>query len=160
MTAPGAPSPDASLDGPLLLDAMCGKLAVYLRMCGYDAAYALDRGAEADAAVRALARAEGRTVVTRDRALAAAADGLLLTERDVEGQLRELRDAGLGLALPETPTRCGSCNGALERVEPDARTPAYAPPAGETDVWRCRDCGRYFWRGSHWERVGETLREL
>ena len=26
----------------LLVDVMCGTLATYLRMCGYDAAYALD----------------------------------------------------------------------------------------------------------------------
>ena len=38
----------------LLLDAMLGKLATYLRMCGHDAAYALDRGVEADDAVRDL----------------------------------------------------------------------------------------------------------
>ena len=31
----------------LLLDVMLGKLAVYLRMCGYDAAYAGDLGVEA-----------------------------------------------------------------------------------------------------------------
>jgi uncharacterized protein with PIN domain len=31
----------------LLLDAMLGNLATYLRMCGYDAADATDRGVEA-----------------------------------------------------------------------------------------------------------------
>jgi len=54
----------------LLVDAMLGKLARYLRMCGYDAAYALDRGLEADEDLLAVARDEGRQLLTRDRQLA------------------------------------------------------------------------------------------
>ncbi|WP_394348159.1 Mut7-C RNAse domain-containing protein, partial [Halorubrum sp. SP9] len=57
-----------------MLDVMCGKLATYLRLCGYDAAYALDRGVEADDRLLDLAADEGRTLVTRDRELAARAD--------------------------------------------------------------------------------------
>lgn len=55
----------------LLLDAMLGKLARYLRMCGYDAAYALDRGVEADDGLREIAASEGRRLLTRDVDLAA-----------------------------------------------------------------------------------------
>jgi hypothetical protein len=139
---------------------MCGKLATYLRMCGHDTAYALDRGVEADDRVLALARAEGRTLLTRDRHLAARADGVLLTDRSVEGHLRELRDAGVGLSLADAPARCGACNGAVRRVDPADPVPAYAPDPGETAVWRCRDCGQHFWKGSHWDRVAETLRTL
>jgi hypothetical protein len=63
-----------------LLDAMLGKLATYLRMCGHDTAYALDRapdgghanapeddasaGIEDDDELLALARAEGRRIPT------------------------------------------------------------------------------------------------
>ena len=57
----------------LLLDVMLGKLAVYLRMCGYDAAYAGDQGLEADARIREVAASEARLLLTRDRQLAAAA---------------------------------------------------------------------------------------
>jgi hypothetical protein len=53
----------------LLLDTMLGKLATYLRMCGYDAAHALDEEVESDA--------------------------VLLESRDVADQLGELADAGL-----------------------------------------------------------------
>jgi uncharacterized protein with PIN domain len=147
-----------SLEGPFLCDVMCGKLAVYLRMCGYDTAYALDREVEADDRVLALAETEGRTLLTRDRQLAERADGVLLTERTIDGQLRELRDAGVVLALAGTPAYCGTCNGPVEGVAPEESTPEYAPDARETDVWRCRHCGQYFWKGSHWDRVKETLR--
>jgi uncharacterized protein with PIN domain len=145
----------------LLLDAMCGGVRAHLRMCGHDAAYALDRGVEADDELLALARAEDRRLVTRDRDLAARADdALLLTERETEGQLRELAAAGVALDLAAEPTRCGRCNGAVAAVAADESTPEYAPDPAETDVWRCRDCGGCFWKGGHWDDVRETLSGL
>lgn len=145
----------------VLVDAMLGKLATYLRMCGYDAAYADDRGAEADDRLRTVAAAEGRRLLTRDRALGERTPGaVVLTERGIEGQLRELYDAGFALRLPDRPTRCGVCNGPVERLGDDDDRPDYAPDPGEEPVWRCRDCGRCFWRGSHWADVQATLREV
>jgi len=140
-----------------LVDAMCGRLARYLRMCGYDAAYVLDRGAEDDEAVLAWAAEEGRRVVTRDAALAArASDAILLDSTAIEGQLAELRTVGVDLRLTR-PERCGRCNGVLERVADDDSTPAYAPDPAADPVWRCVDCGQHFWRGSHWDDVAARL---
>jgi uncharacterized protein with PIN domain len=183
-TGPDAPASDRP---PVLCDAMCGKLATYLRMCGYDAAYALDRGVEADDRLLSLAVDEDRTLITRDRELAARADdALCLTEREVLDQLREVAAAGLPVELAESPTRCGACNGPVERVGPagvdvdPADRPEYVPddvgasPGGDaTDVatggapdadprpaWRCRDCGRWFWKGGHWDSVAERLAEV
>ena len=151
----------ADSTGPLLLDVMLGKLASYLRMCGYDAAYALDRGVEADAELLDLARAEGRTLLTRDVGLSRRADrSVLLRERDPVAQLRELRAAGIPLDLDERPSRCGRCNGRVERVPDGVETPDYAPDLSKTAQWRCVDCGRVFWKGSHWDRVRETLAGL
>ena len=162
----------------VLLDAMCGKLATYLRMCGYDAAYALDRGVESDDRLLSIAADEDRLLLTRDRELAArAADrdhgSVLLTERDVLDQLREVSAAGYPVELAAEPTRCGACNGPVERVGPtdvdsDDR-PEYVPddvgasPTGDAPgsdprpAWRCRDCGRWFWKGGHWESVAARL---
>ncbi|MEF8780250.1 MAG: DUF5615 family PIN-like protein [Haloferacaceae archaeon] len=165
-------------DGRLLLDAMLGKLATYLRMCGYDAAYALDRGVEDDDELLAVAREEGRLLLTRDRSLAERAAGersanrggrgrrverdlddapgsVLLRGRDVIDQLRELRDAGFGLELADPPRRCGRCNGRLDRLGDDDTRPEHAPDDGP--VWRCRDCGQHFWMGSHWDDVARRL---
>jgi hypothetical protein len=166
----------------LLLDAMLGKLATYLRMCGYDAAYALDRDVEADDDLLSLAGAEDRRIVTRDRSLAERAPGaVLVTSPEVLDQLRELRDEGFDVSLAEKPTRCGRCNGPIEPVAFDdsgpervdesspegtdvARSgardrPAYVPDDADP-VWRCRECGQHFWRGSHWADVRERLRHL
>lgn len=141
-----------------LLDGMCGGVLAHLRMCGHDTVYAPDRDLEADSAIAEAAAAEDRTVVTRDRALAREADdAILLERRDPEDQLRELAAAGVDLALPEEPTRCGSCNGRLESVSDDAPTPEHAPDPADEPVWRCVACGQRFWRGSHWDRVVATL---
>ncbi|WP_276271342.1 Mut7-C RNAse domain-containing protein [Haloarcula litorea] len=146
---------------PLLLDTMLGKLATYLRMCGYDAAYAMDRGAESDEDLLALSNTEGRRLVTRDERLARTAeDAVLLTEREVEDQLRELAAAGFPLTLAEEPSRCGTCNAPVERVDRTEPTPDYAPDPAEETVWRCRDCGQHFWRGSHWDDVADTVADL
>ena len=142
----------------LLVDAMLGKLATYLRMCGYDAAYAAERGIESDDEVLALAHTEGRVLVTRDRELAAREEqSQLLSTREVTEQLRELRRSGYDLGLAEEPARCSACNGPLERVDRTEPTPEYAPETHEETVWRCRNCGQHFWKGSHWEDVAETL---
>jgi uncharacterized protein len=145
----------------LLLDVMCGGITAYLRMCGYDAVYAGDRDLEADDALLAVARAEGRTLVTRDVQLATRAENAILLEsRDVEDQLVELRAAGIALSLAEEPEFCGRCNRSLETVSADEPTPEYAADPGDVEVWRCADCGQYFWRGSHWKRVERTLSRL
>jgi len=143
----------------LLVDAMLGTLSTYLRMCGYDAAAALDRGLEGDEEIRRVAAAEERTLITRDEGLAARTAGaVLLTEHDPLDQLRELREEGFRLELADAPSRCGRCNGPVERLPPDVDRPDYAPEEGA--VWRCRDCDQYFWKGSHWEDVGDRLETL
>jgi len=140
----------------LLLDAMCGGVRSHLRMCGHDAAYALDRGTEDDAALLRIASDEGRTLVTRNADLARRADDAVrLRSTDPDEQLRALADAGVDLTLADEPSRCGACNGRLERT--DGSTPDYAPDPTDEPVWRCRGCGQCFWKGSHWDRVAETL---
>ncbi|WP_137283424.1 Mut7-C RNAse domain-containing protein [Halorussus salinisoli] len=170
--------PHSPANSALLLDAMLGKLATYLRMCGYDTAYALDRearsaserpgeeersddprGIEDDDALLDLAESEGRLLVTRDAELARRADGLLLETKAVTDQLAELAAAGFALELSE-PARCAECNAELEVVADGAATPEYAPDTDERRVWRCPVCGQHFWKGSHWESVEETLARL
>jgi hypothetical protein len=145
----------------LLLDVMLGKLARYLRMCGYDAAYALDRGVEADDELLAWAAAEGRTLVTRDRQLVARTGASIrIDAQEVEGQLRELRARGFDISLAARPARCGRCNGSVASVGEDESVPDYAPDPAETNCYRCRDCEQVFWKGSHWDDVRERLTGL
>lgn len=125
-------------------------------MCGHDTVYALDRGIEADDRLLAIAREEDRTLITRDRRLAARADtAILLETTDTESQLRTLYNADVRLTLVE-PSRCSRCNGRLEPTT--GPRPEYAP--SDRPVWQCEDCGQWFWKGSHWNRVRTTLQSV
>lgn len=142
----------------VLTDAMLGGLTTYLRMCGYDTVYVREAGLETDDEIRAYAETDGRTLLTRDADLAArTARALLLESREIETMLSTLAAAGVDLSLPETPERCSTCNGVVESVGAEESTPEYAPAPQTDAVWRCVGCGQYFWKGSHWEDVGETL---
>ena len=143
----------------LCLDVMLGGLRAPLRMMGYDTAYAMDRGIEADDEIVACAQREERLLLTRDVAVAHAADrSLLLTEIDSTDQLGELAAAGFDLSL-DGPSRCSRCNGSLQRVE-EGPVPDAAPDPTDERVWQCRDCGQYYWRGSHWENLRERIEGL
>ena len=161
MTGEGGSGTDAgpATGGPFLLDVMLGKLATYLRMCGYDTLYALEADLEADEAIRERAQTTDRTLVTRDRELASRTDSAVLLESlDIEDQLAELQDHGISIELPTRPERCSVCNGRLGPLDPEQR-PDHAPD-DVAHVWQCRECDQYFWKGSHWERVQETINTL
>lgn len=141
----------------LVVDVMLGKLATYLRMCGYDALYTQEEGVEADDAIKRLADREERTLLTRDRELADRTEGaVLLTSRAVEDQLDELAEQGFSLELPREPERCSVCNGRVRTLDADETRPEHAPD-GIDEIWQCRACEQYFWKGSHWERVSEVV---
>lgn len=147
----------------LLVDAMCGGIVSYLRMCGHDTVYALDEGLESDDELVTAVRKDDRILITRDQALARRVhSAIYLTETSTDGQLGELIEAGVELSLAERPEYCGNCNGQLRVVGPDERTttPAHTPDPTEEEVYSCEACGQYFWRGSHWEDVKDTLRQL
>ena len=142
-----------------LADAMVARLARWLRVLGYDTAYepTLD-----DHALVALAAAEDRVLLTRDRHLLRE----LRPERALEvrsdvplEQLRAVVDA-LALGPPGAPfTRCLVCNGALHEV--DAAEAAHVVPPDSRGlpgpVRRCPDCGRVYWPGSHVRRMRAAL---
>ncbi len=151
---------DAShnVDAPrLLIDAMLGKLARWLRLMGFDAAYLPDVD---DIVLVRHARAEGRLVITRDHGLAArrGVEALLIDSQDLEGQLDEVLTA-LGTPPPDATPRCTLCNEPLVALSRDAaeeRVPPY--------VWRNQDtfsqcplCRRVYWPGTHWDAIQEQV---
>ncbi|MFB6134134.1 MAG: Mut7-C RNAse domain-containing protein [Halanaeroarchaeum sp.] len=145
-------------DTKVLLDVMLGELRSLLRMLGYDTAYAMERGVEDDDAVAAIARREGRVLLTRDEALARQVDdSVMVRPTDTDEALSVLAAAGFDLELTE-PRRCSACNGQLRALDPGEDTPEYAPDPTEFRCWECRNCGQLFWKGSHWDAVRERLR--
>ena len=145
-----------------LTDVMLGRLTRYLRMMGHDVVYADEiEGGDVDDVVADRAARDDRTLVTRDGALATAVDdAVLLAARDVGDQLLALHEAtGVPLRLPDEPRRCSACGDPLDELAADDPRPAHAPDAVDR-VWRCRDCGQHYWRGSHWDDVADRLAAL
>jgi uncharacterized protein with PIN domain len=102
---------------PLLVDAMLGRLARWLRLMGYDTLYWREGS---DAALAERARAEGRLLLTRDHQLAGrrGVKALLVTAETLDEQLAEVR-AALG-GRPRPFTRCPECNERLEELAHEA----------------------------------------
>ena len=59
-------------------------------------------------------------------------------------------------------TRCVACDGPLEEVARESVRNEVPPISFEafTRFWRCGDCGRVLWRGSHVARTLRRLREI
>ena len=138
-----------------------GRLARWLRILGYDAAWGSHL---AGRGLLALARAEGRTVLTRDRRLAASTQPpprLLVQSDHFREQLRHVASA-LGLDGARRFGRCLECNRPLEPVAcEDARThvPEYVF-ATQHAFRRCAGCGRIFWDATHRQHVEAELAAL
>jgi uncharacterized protein len=141
-----------------LADTMLGRLATWLRVLGYDAAYF--RGE--DALLLAQAHSEARLLLTRDQALVCrrgVPPHLLIESDHVADQVRQVILA-LRLA-PGAPTRrCLRCNTVLAaRAKADVlgRVPEYVWTHHEV-FWGCPICGRIYWAGSHQRRMDDAVR--
>jgi uncharacterized protein len=144
----------------LLCDEMLLRLGRWLRAAGYDTAIA--GGGPSDAELIARCTAEGRVLLTRDRHLAARADGVVdvvrLDADRVEAQARRLKEA-LGLDWLRAPfTRCLVDNASLDPAPAEAasRVPPVSRAAGGP-LLQCPECGRLYWPGGHVRRMRERL---
>ncbi len=141
---------------------MLGSLARWLRFAGFDTFFDPKRD---DAPLAALARSEGRWLLTRDRRLAAKAGPrvLLLSGATVAQQVAELCSR-LALTVEEARffTRCSACNGEVVAVGREEVLPLVPPyvAAHAPHFSRCRSCGKVYWPGTHEPRIRRTLHQL
>ena len=150
------PAPEAMR---FVADAHLGALARRLRMAGFDTLF---RNDFADREIAALAAAEERIVLTRDRGLLqhkAISHACYIHATAPDAQFGELV-ARLGLQPGFRPfTRCMECNAPLAAVD-KAEVLAQLPPSvreRQQHFRRCTGCGRVFWEGSHWRRMRSFL---
>jgi len=141
---------------------MLGTLARRLRLLGYDTAYARD---VEDHSLLVRARAEGRRLLTRDRALAARAGpaATLVVATDLDRQVDDLvRALGLAPDPARFLSRCAACNAPV-RPAPREEAAGRVPPAvlaRHDAFWACDACGRLYWRGTHVERLEAWARRV
>jgi uncharacterized protein with PIN domain/DNA-directed RNA polymerase subunit RPC12/RpoP len=145
-----------------LVDAMLGGLARWLRILGFDTAYdpAIPDG---ELARRGLV--EGRHILTRDRSFPEewrVAQCTILTQEEVEAQLREVLERFRLKERIRLFSRCGVCNTLLEPLSRDEARDRVPPRVHEVyhGFASCPECGRTYWEGSHTRRMRERLREI
>jgi len=154
--------PQPLRDPRFVLDVHLGRLAGYLRMLGFDAAYS-NRASDPDL-VR-ISSGENRILLTRDRGLllhGAVTHGYWVRETGSRRQAAEIvRRFDLGRRLHPF-TRCMACN-ALLRPAQIADVRERIPPRTAEMHQRfleCPGCGRVYWQGSHYRHMRIWIGEL
>lgn len=140
-----------------LADRMLGRLARWLRIMGFDAAYASDVH---DSEIAARAEKESRVLLTRDRELSMRRNiSAIYVESDIlEEQLADVL-AHFGLKAHAEPVRCTECNGILTAVSAAEASAVlcYEIASRFQLFYRCSACHKIYWRGSHWLRINDTV---
>ena len=145
-----------------IVDVNVGRLATWLRVMGYDTVF---RDPLEDNELVRIALREGRVIVTRDGGLAErrlVTTGrirvVLVRDDDLRSQLSQVRRE-LDLDGRNGFSRCVRCNEPLsprsmESVE--ALVPPYVYRTHDSFMG-CPDCGRIYWRGTHWDNMCKEL---
>jgi uncharacterized protein with PIN domain len=146
-----------------LVDRMLGKLAKGLRMLGYDTIYY--RGEEAQQMIQ-LARQEDRMILTRNTKLKQKRpeDRIIIVMEDNPSlQLVDLIQKGYISLNEETLfSRCLLCNVLLDEVtreEAAGKVPEFIFYQQKT-FFRCPQCQKIYWPGSHQENMQKRVEEL
>ncbi|MDX9929970.1 MAG: Mut7-C RNAse domain-containing protein, partial [Bacteroidales bacterium] len=138
-----------------ILDVHLGRLAKYLRLCGFDTLFS---SYFEDREIIETARRENRIIVTRDRLLlksAGDAEGYLVKSQYHDEQLREVFDRfGLKNHV-RLFSRCISCNATLEEVKKEEIADRLLADTRKyfSSFKRCPLCDRIYWEGSHYDNM-------
>jgi uncharacterized protein len=143
---PDREATSASLD----VDGMLGRLAKWLRVVGFDAAFPRSRPSE------------GRLFVTARKSVTYAG-AIVVSGEDPAHQLRQvLEQAGIRPDPSFFLSRCLICNVPVREVQRE--DVAGKVPDGVFQRSRsfreCPECGRIYWEGSHAERMKKRLQNL
>lgn len=142
-----------------ILDVHLGKLARILRFLGFDTLYRTDYD---DSEIIRLALEQHRIILTRDRRLlhdrritharwlhsvrAEEQACEVIRRFQLEGDIRRF-------------ARCPACNGLVDPVEKETIQSRLEPLTEKyyTDFFQCGECGKIYWKGSHYDRIVKKL---
>jgi hypothetical protein len=140
----------------------CGRLARWLRLFGYDAAFC---DSNDTAIIYQRAYNEKRTVLTRSSKVKQASlfKVVRIFSPVLEEQLRQLAsEIGLKINKGDAFTRCNICNvevGSVDKAEIKDEVPPFV--YGRCDEFhRCPSCKRIYWEATHWQRAQKLIDKL
>ncbi len=143
-------------------DAMLGRLTRWLRILGHPVFY--DQ-ALSDNQILSMAHANNWILLTKDHELHQRAQQqgiqcIYLKGCTISNKLVELaRHLSLSFCLDTAFSRCAVCGAHLKQV--DKSLIQSQVPSGTlnhyTTFWQCENCSKIYWKGSHWNRISQTI---
>jgi uncharacterized protein with PIN domain len=148
------------MDRIFLADTMLGRLAKWLRIMGYDTHYQSYYG---EGVISRLVN-DGRLLLSRSRSLIDRyPDSLWIRSDHLNDQLKDMKDEGYLIHdRSKWFSRCLNCNVELENIDlkkSAEKVPEYVRYQHDVVINFCPSCNRYFWKGSHRERMINQLEE-
>ena len=149
-----------------LVDAMLGNIAKKLRLLGYDSEYF--SGIDDDELI-SKAKNENRILLSKDEPLMKKAEKEAVSfihiknESELEQLVQIFKNFNLSKVVVSGNTaRCTECNGALETIEKDLILDKVPKGVLEkiNDFWKCTNCNKIYWEGTHIERLQKFVDEL
>lgn len=137
-------------------DTMLGRLARWLRLLGFDVLYP-----ETENDKELLKFADERIILTRDKELGKKENVFLIKSVRIDEQMKQVMNE-LKLEIKAPLSRCSVCNQVL--VEADKKSVENLVPeriyTNHNTFWRCPDCDRIYWKGSHYDKIMKNVNSL
>jgi uncharacterized protein with PIN domain len=158
---------DSSTQKPrFLADQMLGRLSKWLRILGFDTKYF---NSIEDSELLKIAKDENRILLTRDTQLLKRRpvvrnhiSAILIDNDHIDNQLNQLIN-NLDLEKNEVSVPlCAECNIPIQKIPKNSvcgKVPSYVFKT-QNEFGTCPNCGRFFWKGTHWERIRQKLQAI
>ncbi|HBH35595.1 MAG TPA: twitching motility protein PilT [Gammaproteobacteria bacterium] len=138
-----------------VVDVNLGKLARWLRLLGFDTLY---RNDYSDAELAGISVEQRRILLTRDRFVLRRkiiTHAYWVRAHDPDEQIAEILKR-FDLSAQVVPfKRCLECNGLIREVEKSEIADQLKPLTRRyyNRFYRCKACGKVYWRGPHYEKM-------
>jgi len=140
-----------------ICDQMCGEIARWLRVAGYDTI--LIDTPLADRDIYRMAIEENRFLLTRDRHFQEidpqGKTVIYFKSEDLDEWAFLLKGYGINWLL-DPFSRCIQCNTPFKKIPPPPQFNDEVPKDVK-ECWLCPHCNHVFWRGSHTQKMESQL---
>ena len=150
-----------------IVDAMLGKVALWLRLAGYDTIYSPDIH---DDELLEIAQSQNKILLTSDLELHQRAENARVESMLLRGSVDErvadvFQRYKIEPMIDPSRSRCSKCNGSLTEVNKDEKEKIRGLVFEQTlnhydKFWLCEECGSVFFQGGQWKNIEEYMNRI
>ena len=150
-----------------VVDGMLGKVALWLRLLGYDATYSPK---DEDDHLLQIAQSENRVLLTSDERLHERAEesgiSSMLLRGGVDDEIVALfRHFGIDPEVDPSKSRCSKCNAPLVEIDRDEKDRVKGLVFEQTynyydKFWLCENCKSVYFQGGHWKNIRSYMERI